>query len=1324
MTPDSDDYSVEMPLSPGDIKSWIDFARRGQLNPPGVLVLFGDQRNLDAFVAAWHLTALYLVNIQNQHRVFSVIQHIVPTGLGSRDTLQGVKTALSQLLVAEGVPPEAQEILINQINFHQLTPGEGQTIHEILHAAPENSAIAVSCANLFRFNVDRNDPVTSFTNWTGTNIRVSLREQIYLPHIIHLMRTALSAARERNILVVLFCEEYGPFAYEWPEDLQNDSDLAIVAADVDEEFRLTQKHMPEWHARAEHEDWAIISRDVDTTISNPTSRAIVKAQLLAARQQFKKAWSEIAPHVDVIQQTDEMLLLPLSRLAFDAGEVQKAQGLVTAASHVKYLSLEDLHATYLLAMNLGLDSTANELLDRISAAYPSHPTTLSLQFGQYLRARDFHTAGQLAARLGQTFDVYALRAFSDPDFNLSEFFKYAQAIGELYKAYAWAAHEAEQRGKYELARELATKVPLDSEFVDDAIRIRIRIFGRLLPNDTQSLEESMPEMKFLLYFVATHPNNVRSRLAMEDCIESALEYPTAIAILFSITWTVIQERLSMMLTVLYDQQQDSLIDIEAADGLELQFLSGFFSSAPQSGFMVGQGEVPAELKNQVSPILLRTFLHSLRFGLRASSPIDLQWLQMCLHIIILISRELKDPNTDLIALRLAIGGLVNAGQPQDARNIAEHALLFIEQPSTAVGWRIAQSWANYADAMHRSGNRLKALLFLGLCVLSWEGPALNATLLTSTIRLIARIFRDIGLTKQAFAMIRLERDWILRHGADTQVLSELEQMELSLQLKQIGDNPPVEELLGLLTKTNQLLVQNQGREPAPILILQAQLIRRLHLSQTVIPGDVLAQFSDALQQLPDPLRTTIEAYAQVSLNRAGLLDALKRVASAINWEDLAHQMQPVHMIALNAIEDAVSNNDDETFLVASTILSQPTSSLVAWETMETPQLKDRLRVREWLTEQVKATDDQTKLLDAAQIDLTVSQPHVHSLEQLATVSVSQLQSVIHADELIAVLCQDATRHLCRALITAGTILDIQRLPDTVWSYQQYEDWATTYPRSYGNWEPPTPIEAEHPSPGDVRQTLLGLTLGPIYEFPSITLVPDWGLFGFPFGLTSDGDSFLQERHCVAKAPSVTWLIESRRRPWLGKLSMTAWLGSPDTPDYSLHFLRDKLQPVFDRCGVQIINSNSPEGMNASALAVIVAHGSLGQAGLFHLATDRVRAYSAQDLAGDLNNCGCVVLFVCHAGRADQQSGTTETVGLVSELLKRGVRAVVASSWPLHVYVPPLWLAPFLDAFMNGDPVRAAVFKAAQAVRVQYKSPSAWAALSVYGDGEFLLPKSQ
>jgi CHAT domain-containing protein len=99
-----------------------------------------------------------------------------------------------------------------------------------------------------------------------------------------------------------------------------------------------------------------------------------------------------------------------------------------------------------------------------------------------------------------------------------------------------------------------------------------------------------------------------------------------------------------------------------------------------------------------------------------------------------------------------------------------------------------------------------------------------------------------------------------------------------------------------------------------------------------------------------------------------------------------------------------------------------------------------------------------------------------------------------------------------------------------------------------------------------------------------------------------------------------------------------------------------------------------------------------------------------------------VMFVCSAGRHDEHPRARATVGLTRLLLERGVRAVVASPWPLDTRVPPRWLPTFLKWLDHGEPISDAVFAANLDVSSHFgPNPPHALAMHLYGDPTYRCP---
>ncbi|MGA3115304.1 MAG: CHAT domain-containing protein [Syntrophobacteraceae bacterium] len=239
-----------------------------------------------------------------------------------------------------------------------------------------------------------------------------------------------------------------------------------------------------------------------------------------------------------------------------------------------------------------------------------------------------------------------------------------------------------------------------------------------------------------------------------------------------------------------------------------------------------------------------------------------------------------------------------------------------------------------------------------------------------------------------------------------------------------------------------------------------------------------------------------------------------------------------------------------------------------------------------------------------------------------------------------------------------------------------------------------------------------------YAQEQFTIVPDARLFGFPFALTNKDGGFSGENLRISVAPSMPWLIAARSKGWSGEFEIKAWLGSPRSTDYAIHLLRNRLEPALNANKVEIIEENSPTGLEHKAVVIVVSHGGVGLFNHFRTVTDHAKVYSGKEFASHFEECGCVVLFVCNAGRSDIRTGSTETMGLVADLLRNGARCVIAPPWPLHIEVATLWLPKFLSRLVSGDAVGVSAHAAARELMETYDNPCAWGALQIFGDANW------
>jgi CHAT domain-containing protein len=174
-------------------------------------------------------------------------------------------------------------------------------------------------------------------------------------------------------------------------------------------------------------------------------------------------------------------------------------------------------------------------------------------------------------------------------------------------------------------------------------------------------------------------------------------------------------------------------------------------------------------------------------------------------------------------------------------------------------------------------------------------------------------------------------------------------------------------------------------------------------------------------------------------------------------------------------------------------------------------------------------------------------------------------------------------------------------------------------------------------------------------------------------------------------------------------------------------LHEKLPALFREYSVPLLESRQLPELRDQSLVVLGAHGKArNQEGFIRLVDD-ANEYEPDQVAQRLANTACVVVFVCHGGRGDEALYSHETSGLTSSLLRHGVRAVVASLWPLDAQLAVAWL----EEFALTDPKEALAVRVDQAQHKMAQRgqladkfgehPLVRSTFTVFGDGLLRIP---
>ena len=259
--------------------------------------------------------------------------------------------------------------------------------------------------------------------------------------------------------------------------------------------------------------------------------------------------------------------------------------------------------------------------------------------------------------------------------------------------------------------------------------------------------------------------------------------------------------------------------------------------------------------------------------------------------------------------------------------------------------------------------------------------------------------------------------------------------------------------------------------------------------------------------------------------------------------------------------------------------------------------------------------------------------------------------------------------------------------------------------------------------GDVVATLRGLGVSPVPSGLGLRcVVPDHRLLAIPANLQLLGDALAGDVLPVCQAPSLGWLLEAyaaRSRP------PTAWNASAwvlgETQDEILGPLTvgaERLIELLTPHGVSVTRDVALGAVVPSPVMWLLAHGGLGlDARHFaRVSSDRHDRYSADEVVAVIAGAELVVLLVCSGGRESSEFFAERVRGLPAALLRRGVRTVIASPWPLEVLPATRWSEVFARHLRGGDTAAVAAFLANQTFVSQ--PPTRRLAMHVYGDPWF------
>ncbi|CRI67020.1 hypothetical protein THIOKS13330026 [Thiocapsa sp. KS1] len=1099
---------------------------------------------------------------------------------------------------------------------------------------------------------------------------------IWAPQLHALAAAAIELARQRMLYVALDANQPSPRREALSDLLLSIDGCGVLgSSSADDPESILAARVDQWDVWIREGRLGRTLSDIEQLPAKlDANKPYLRIQVLYKAGFSVQALEEIHVAIALNRELDASSRVKLAWIAQDANAARLASEIL--APVVDDLSnREDLESALATAHGVGSELLENKIAERLARMYPGSPGLKQRQQRALLAARDY--AG-LAAMATEEPDGQADAEFYD---RLARFLSgpdvpdYSGFVALTEGGNSWAdanrmacVRDALSRKLVFHALELAMPIPTTQAQSGQGAMLLLRTLEGIFLHDREA--GSVPEsherirsaMLSLIDHLAANPGEQRLRVGLAELIQPYVSGTTGLALMVYLLLDIASRGISL--------QQLRPVGKEGADWLlkRKPFLNSAFEwLAQEEPVVIGRSVIPISLLTEPAGEVVSAITHYLiNAPLETGEDHDalLRWLALASSV----SPHASDPDVDLSLIRLAAGRLADSGYKQQARDLAEQALLI----SGDTPRRRRLSWFAMADVYHRCHMLREGLLAIA-CTLAADDAG-DEEQIWQEVTCAARMLRDCGLFDQSRLFIEKARDILARMALSDTYSHRLDTLELQVRqvsLRSAGaDNEGLQALLSDVVQ-NAMAVLDQQEQTEPVAAVLGQLLRQARESGATIPPEAHEIFDKLCRYARGNLKSLIATMSATVPSAEGLLALLKASSVARFSDDVGFDMRNLALAAERSLasDNYISDAVDTSFALE--LLSDQGVAVPGWDEAAKPPAAPNC------------------VEEPAEIACSIAREGL---------------SVVQAGF-------DTFGRLVRVDAIGGRLDSPRREPDDVMNEERFQRWAAEYPYAYGIDE--TTANLFYTTTEELR--LSSLPEGPV------VVVADARFQTFPPNLFYVDDQFAGRSRPMAAAPSLSWLKAARAKGMIGDGRLCAWISTVggETESQTLPMIAQRLESTFAQYEVIVDNGSTlPSTFSGASMAIISAHGGIHPEGrYFHVVSDEggLRV-TGRDLADALRNVGVVILFVCSGGRADKHPDATTTLGLAKQTLDRGCAAVVASPWPLDARVPSHWLPEFLKRWSDGASLIEANFAANQVVDQRFsQDPARGLAMTVFGN---------
>lgn len=1222
-------------------------------------------------------TIIFLMSARQGHegkRIFPDTTVILPPVGASTIDENSVDEALTTGIAAlRGTPPDDEEraFLKTHVRVIHSATLEAADLAELVVRESGGRLVVVADGSKYR------DASVSLPVQVGLS-GVQTAEDRWVPHVAAICERCVTAVRQTGSYAFIHVDETPP---QNPE-----LEALLVAVEgcypasirvLDDPEELVVRRAPHWTSLVLEGKVNDVISEIQSLKISESSRLFLMLQLMYRADRHDEALALLQQLQLHIEEFEKSNVIQIARIAYKCGDEEAARQL---------LPREPLGCDEKMWLEEGLDLATylkdNELITR----YDNQLTVLFPNSEQLRENRDrrlLFNCREVSVHRGHVFTTTGfsnrhleiLNAVTMPPPHYDDLTERATKWGKEWSELATicCAMHARTINNNLYAIEASSSITSSSLYGRQATQIVLSATRALM------LEGGVPHEEREYYrnplmaavrFLAQHPEDKSVRtsfsrlLSVEACGDLGLPVIAAtmldlISVGFSLTNELNESQGNLV-------SRDEKADADATEAALMRCMEWIGKRGHgEFGVTIVPRELVGTYADRVIQLISQMMLYA---GGIEGQDMDLQTMSQ----MVLVASAVRPYATiardeDLRLLRLLAGHYTLAGRFQHARNLAEQTLTIGQD--TEVRHRLA--WFAYADVYQRCRNPIDALVGLA-CAFATDAPVEKADL-WQEIYAVIRVLRDLGMTELANRFLPALKRLIADLGFNPETDPRIVTTELGLRVVKISqlDAKDVSALIDDIIKACKQ-IKNKS-DVLPLVTLLGQAVRAADERSITVCMETRRILKAMLGRVGSRESEFIETASSLAPTTNQVVSLFNGVERAMFGGDAATDLQVVGMVARRLlIEPGVVAEAGKVNTLAVELLADQTMTLFG----SPPKLTE-----DWALEYALGLNDE-------ELD-------------------------------VAFMALNTAGELSVTVVSKGEATAIEQPKDEKSFHRRMQVWLEKYPKAYGlidayhgNNEFFNTMEALNVRLPESKK--LVIVAEPLLQQLTANLIvvqPDDGGFGYFYG----------SRSAVGFVPALSWLSVTRARAQTGNGAYRAWISADSGPDVTgtLGITLARLSGTFEKFGFSVDTSHRlPGDMSDAGLVVVTAHGGLAQEERYlqSIRDEENLVEPPSALAASLACVELVILFVCSGGRIDKHPWGNRTVGLPRQLLNEGVRAVVASPWPLDVKVTYTWLEPFINAWNSGVTVLEATKVANDAVaRRLGDNPQYSLAMSAYGD---------